>query len=579
MSQPAAGPKNPFSLQLLDEKYALTHGETYRDMCCRLAANLHDSEAHRRRLLDILLGQEFSFAGRIMAAIGSPKAVTPFNCYVSGTIEDSMVEGNGSIYHRLHQAAATMRMGGGIGYDWSTLRPSGDLIRGVMSKTDGPLAFMPVFDATCKATSSAGNRRGAQMGVMRVDHPDIERFITAKHTPGVLSGFNLSVAVTDEFMQAVEHDGSFDLKFDGRIYKTIKARPLWELIMRSAWDYAEPGVLFIDTINRMNNLWYCETIAATNPCGEQPLPPFGACLLGSFLLTSFIRNGGTDQVYFDYDRLREIVGDVVRAVDNVIDQAIFPLPEQEAEAKAKRRMGLGITGFANAVEALGHKYGSDGAQAFVRKVMSIIRDEAYHASALLASEKGAFPMFDAEKYLQGDFIRRLPAHIRKSIEVRGIRNSHLLSIAPTGTMSLVFDNISSGIEPVFAYEGQRIAKMEDGDQLVDVDDFAYANWGVKGKLSKDVTAMEHVEMLAEATFYVDSAVSKTCNVDGSMAWDDFKELYMTAWRLGCKGCTVYNRDGKLAGILMEKPKAETEAEAVSTTMCYIDPETGAKECG
>ena len=390
------GPRLVYSDQLHAEKYRLK-GETFRDGMGRVASALtsHDEHASYHEFRDLLLDMRFMPAGRVQAAMGSPKAVTPYNCYVSGTIPDSFVSRdnpeNSSIMHRAEQAAATMRMGGGIGYDFSTLRPENAMIEKLQSRSSGPLGFMPIYNEVCKATSSAGNRRGAQMGVLRIDHPDAFKYIHAKHNSTALTGFNISLAVTHEFMDALAGGKPFALRFGGKVYQEVNAEEMWEALMRSTWDWAEPGVLFIDTINDWNNLWYCEKIAATNPCGEQPLPPFGACLLGSFNLVKYLRKdlGG---YYFDWDLLQADIPHVVRAMDNVVDRAIYPLVEQEQEAKNKRRMGLGVTAFANAVEAMGMPYGSAGCLAFEDRLLHFITRQCYIASALLAPEKGAFPL-------------------------------------------------------------------------------------------------------------------------------------------------------------------------------------------
>ena len=576
------GPTNPFSERLHAEKYRL-EGETFRDCMNRGASALKDSDEHFQAYRDIALNMRFMPAGRIQAAMGSPKAVTPYNCFVSGTIHDSFTHGEGSIMQRASESASTMRMGGGIGYDFSTLRPSGDLIRGVQALTDGPLAFMPIFDAVCRATSSAGNRRGAQMGVLRIDHPDIFSFISIKHDLTKLTGFNLSVAVTDEFMECLKSGKGFDLVWGGKTYDTVDAAALWEMLMRSTWDYAEPGVLFIDAINRQNNLWYCETIAATNPCGEQPLPPFGACLLGSFNLSKYIipkTSVSPDNSWdFDWALFKQDIPIVVRAMDNVVDRASYPLPEQETEAKNKRRMGLGVTALANAAEALGHPYGSPGFLEFEQRVLTVLRDEAYLASADLAGEKGSFPLYNAELYLQGNFVKGLPAHVQEAIKAKGIRNSHLTSIAPTGTISFCADYVSSGIEPVFEYEGERVVIMPDGQETVKVSDYGVEHFGVKGKLANQVTAQEHVDVLVTAALLVDSAVSKTCNVDGSMPWEDFKGIYEQVWERGGKGCTTFNSDGKRMGILLKAAEAAAESEKPEEGLsCSIDPQTGRKSC-
>lgn len=571
------GPKNPFCEALHAEKYR-SEGENFREAMNRVASALSDNEAHYHAFRDTLLDMRFMPGGRIQAAMGSTKAVTPYNCFVSQTIEDSFTQGHGSIMDCATRAAQTMRMGGGIGYDFSTLRPRGATIRKLNSTSSGPVSFMQIFDAICRCVSSSGHRRGAQMGVMRVDHPDIEEFIHAKRKLGALEGFNISVAVTDEFMEAVWEDRPFNLRYEGQTYRTIQARALWESIMRSAWDWAEPGVLFIDTINRMNNLRYCETIAATNPCGEQPLPPNGACLLGSFnlvkyLVTNVFVDEGNDlgEFLFDYDRLILDIPHVVRAMDNVVDRATYPLYEQEKEAKAKRRMGLGVTGLANALEALGLPYGSAEFVKVQEAILKTIALNAYAASVALSEEKGPFPMFDSQSYLRSSFLQRADFdELREAIRRYGIRNSHLLSIAPTGTISLAADNVSSGIEPVFSYEADRIYIGPDGPQTVRVKDYGVQKLGVYGKRAADVTKDEHLRVLTCAARWVDSAVSKTINLTGAMPWDEFKSIYFEAWQAGVKGCTVFNVDGKRNAVLVSK---DNEGSA-----CRIDMETGRREC-
>ena len=608
------GPNHPHSDQVHAEKYR-GEGESFREAMNRIATGLTDNSKHYDAFRDALLNMRFMPAGRIQAAIGSPKHITPYNCFVSGTIHDSFVHGdeNGenSIMDIAKQAATTMRMGGGIGYDWSTLRPALDLIRGVQSQTDGPIAFMHIYDAICKATSSAGNRRGAQMGVLRVDHPDVLRFIRAKQPSDKLAalwelvealpeewpnrlklvealqetlkltGFNLSVAVTDEFMDCLASGRPFPLKFEGRVYNYVDPAELWETIMRSTWDWAEPGVLFIDTINRMNNLWYCEKIAATNPCGEQPLPPYGACLLGSFNLAKYISRSADGMWRFDWDQYKADIPHVVRAMDNVVDYASYPLPQQEVEAKNKRRMGLGITGLANAAEALGFMYGTQEFMNFESEVLEILRDESYRASMELAREKGSFPLFDADAYCKSEFVKTLPEELQADIRRYGIRNSHLTSIAPTGTISYTADNVSSGLEPVIEYEGQRWMNMKAGKELVDIYDYGVKTFGVYGKLASQVTAQEHVDVLGVAANLVDSAVSKTCNVSPDMPWEDFKNIYVQAYEKGCKGATTFNPGGKRLGIFVAKKRQETaedNPEPVAVEACTFDPETGRRSC-
>lgn len=570
------GPQVPYSEELHAQKYR-GEGESFRDAMNRVANALQDNDDHYHQFREILLDMRFLPAGRVQSAMGSLRRVTPYNCYVSGTVEDSFVEGNGCIMDRAKEAASTMRMGGGIGYDFSTLRPRGDLIRKLNSRSSGPISFMEVFDAICRCVASSGHRRGAQMGVLRVDHPDIEEFIHAKQNQTRLTGFNLSIAVTDEFMRAVESGEGFMLRWNGQDYREVDARALWETIMRSTWDWAEPGVLFIDRINEMNNLWYCEKIAATNPCGEQPLPPFGACLLGSFNLVRYVgRVPVTDEFFFDWDQFRNDIAPVVNAMDNVVDRAIYPLPEQRLEASNKRRMGLGVTGLANAAEALGMRYGDEAFLSFEAQVLRTLRDECYRASALRAQSKGPFPLFNAELYLQGKFVQTLPEDVRELIRTHGIRNSHLTSIAPTGTISLCADNVSSGIEPVFAYSFDRTVIEFGGQRTETVEDYGQRVFGVNGKVSAKVTAQDHVNVLAVAQQFVDSAVSKTCNVGDDVTWEQFKDIYVQAWAAGAKGCTTFRASGKRMGVLVAK--AEDEGEPAKEASCRIDPETGRREC-
>jgi ribonucleoside-diphosphate reductase alpha chain len=586
------GPVLPESDFLHNTKYRGGKTETYERFSHRFAHALSDSAAMYAHVLSIVQTMRFMAAGRVQSWAGSDKIVTPYNCFVSPTIHDSFVDGPNiakwenmdsvSIMDAAKFAAQTMRQGGGIGYDFSTLRPRGALIRGVMSHSGGPIDFMPIFNAVCKATSSAGERRGAQMGVLRCDHPDITEFVTMKANSDFLNGFNVSVAVTDELMEAVARKGSFDLRFNGEVLKTVDAAELWELIMKTTWDWAEPGVLFIDTINRMNNLWYCETIAATNPCGEQPLPPYGACLLGSFAAPKYLIKDLAGY-RFDWDQFIADIPVVVRMMDNVIDKANYPLAQQAVEAKNKRRMGLGITGLANALEAMGFPYGSVGFVTLETKMLNILRDHAYNASIDLAIEKGAFPLFDADKYLESGFAKTLPDEIRERIRKHGIRNSHLLSIAPTGTISFAADNMSSSIEPVFALEAERLVNMPGGQQVMNVKDYGYNFLGVKGKTTANVTLDEHLAVLLVAAAKVDSAVSKTINVDKHVKWDDFKNVYLRAYEGGAKGCTTFNKDGLRMGILVDKDEQSPSDEqapaapAVADT-CTWDPTTGRRSC-
>lgn len=905
------GPTTDFGEQLHAMKYRQP-GETFRDAMNRIATALTDERESYMDFREILLSMRFMPAGRIQAAVGAVRRTTPYNCYVSGIIPDSFVDRNNdqnsSIMHRAEQAAATMRLGGGIGYDFSTLRPNGALIKTLQSTSSGVVPFMKIFDHTGKATSSAGHRRGAQMGVLRVDHPDIPIFVNAKHDQDTLSGFNISVAVTDQFMEHLETGKAFPLVFGGRTYTEIDPTALWETIMQSTWSWGEPGVLFIDQINRMNNLYYCETLAATNPCvtgeteiltkkgwvridsvvgekidvwnghewsevepkitglnqqtmivkfsdgselnctpyhkfiladgsriearylntgdalsknsypvidsgidyegayqqgflsgdgwiekdgnayialygkkkelvtefnsivtkeyqctggysgsdnsqtnirvklgknmlkkdfvpdttwsvksrlewlagladsdgavvyshgrngsksieisckdrsfavkirrmlntlgidsaigpmkdvfwrfaikasdlqklillgfntrrldikmdrevkphvpyvrvvgkcyseivekvycftdyknhsgvfdgvytaqcGEQPLPPFGACLLGSFNLIQYVRQTAGGGYEFDWENFIDDIPVVVEAMDNVIDIAIYPLPEQEAEAKNKRRMGLGYTALANAAETLGFPYGSQEFLKFQEAIGRTLMNESYRASALLASRKGSFPLYDAEKYLKGLYVQGLDPDVLYLIRRYGIRNSHLTSIAPTGTISMAADNVSSGAEPVFSLETQRPVNTPDGQIIATLQDYAFGQFGTLPKLADSVSIQEHLDVLVTAQKYVDSAVSKTCNVSPDMPWDEFKGVYKKAFELGCKGLTTFNPEGKRMTLLKKssapKPVVITSVQqdknedmynlalATAGDACTFDPATGRKSC-
>jgi len=563
--------------------------ETFKEAMTRVADALKDNSEHYDQFRDVLLHQRFLPAGRVQSAMGSPREVTPYNCFVSENITDSMR----GIMKAAEDAAQTMRLGGGIGYDFSTLRPKGAMIKSLDSRSSGPISFMGIFDAICKTISSAGHRRGAQMGVLRVDHPDIEEFIRAKNNSDNLTQFNISVGVTDKFMWAVKKDQDFDLVFDGRVYKTVRAKALWDDILRSTWDWAEPGILFIDRINRKNNLWYVETIRATNPCGEQPLPPNGACLLGSFNLTQYVRIDDQGFWMFDYDQFKHDIPIVVRAMDNVVDRAVYPLVEQAKEARNKRRMGLGLTGVANAIEALGYPYASAGFLATLTQIMKVLRDTAYRTSVSLAVEKGPFPLY-SENYLQSEFALTLPQDLRDDIRKHGIRNSHLLSIAPTGTISLSADNVSSGIEPVFSHYYDRTIQTFEGPKVERVEDYGYRVFGVKGKTADELHVNDHVKVLNLASQYVDSACSKTCNVGSDVTWEEFKDVYMQAFDGGASGCTTFRAAGKRYGILnaassedvAEEPEKQLDMfvdENVKPQVdeggaCYFDPSTGLRSC-
>jgi ribonucleoside-diphosphate reductase alpha chain len=530
-------------------------------------------------------------AGRVLAGAGSGRTVTLFNCFVMGTVADDMT----GIFDNLKEAALTMQQGGGIGHDFSTIRPAGAAVKGVGADASGPVSFMDVWDAMCRTIMSAGSRRGAMMATLRCDHPDIEAFIEAKRDKDRLRNFNLSVLVTDKFMAAVERDEPWDLVFDGKVYRTVSARGLWDRIMASTYAYAEPGVVFIDRINQRNNLWYAETISATNPCGEQPLPPYGACLLGSINLTKLIKAPFTAEARVDEVELDRLTRVAVRFLDNVIDVSNYPLPQQEREAKAKRRIGLGVTGLADALIMCRARYGSAESVALIERWFKAMRRAAYSASCELASEKGSFPLYDRAKFLQGQTVAGLDAELRALINAHGIRNALLTSIAPTGTISLLAENVSSGIEPVFAYTYKRKITKPDGAQNEEVvEDYAHKLFrqlrGNEALPDYFVNAQElspdsHIAVQAAAQKYVDSSISKTVNCPADISFDAFKDVYLNAYTSGCKGCTTWRPNDITGSILsLEEPrKAAAPApklEAVPTPAAEVfAPAAKAKDGG
>jgi ribonucleoside-diphosphate reductase alpha chain len=478
-----------------------------------------------------------------------------------GAIPDDM----GGIFAHLREAALTMQQGGGIGYDFSTLRPRGAPVKGVGADASGPLSFMDVWDAMCRTIMSAGYRRGAMMATLRCDHPDIEAFIEAKREPGRLRMFNLSVLVTDSFMQAVEENAPWQLVFAGTVAKVLPARELWDKIMRATYAYAEPGVIFIDRINRRNNLWYCETITSSNPCGEQPLPPYGACLLGSINLARLVERPLTAEARLDLDRLKALVPDCVRMMDNVVDISQFPLPQQKEEAAQKRRIGLGVTGLADALILCGLRYGSAAAVAAAEEWLGLIEREAYLASAALAAEKGAFPLYDRERYLKGETVAGLDREVRAAIAKDGIRNALLTSVAPTGTISLFADNVSSGIEPVFSFRHTRSVLAPDGTRREEeVSDYAYRLFRrLRGETAplpdyfvdaQGLTPEDHLVMQAAVQKHIDSSISKTINLPAEIAFEHFKDVYAQAYALGCKGCTTYRPNEVTGAVLAARPE-------------------------
>jgi ribonucleoside-diphosphate reductase alpha chain len=536
--------------------------DTWRRVATALAAPEHDPALWSERFYAAMTDFKFLPAGRVVAGAGSSRSVTLFNCFVMGTIPDDM----GGIFAHLREAALTMQQGGGIGYDFSTLRPRGAPVKGVGADASGPLSFMDVWDAMCRTIMSAGYRRGAMMATLRCDHPDIEAFIEAKREPGRLRMFNLSVLVSDALMKAVEENAPWELSFGGTVWKVLPARELWDKIMRATYAYAEPGVIFIDRINRRNNLSYCETITATNPCGEQPLPPYGACLLGSINLASLIERPFTAEARLDIDRLRRLVPECVRMMDNVIDISLFPLAQQHEEAHQKRRIGLGVTGLADALILCGLRYGSAAAVAATESWLGAIQREAYLASAALAAEKGSFPLFDRERYLAGETVIGLDEDVRAEIAQHGIRNALLTSVAPTGTISLFADNVSSGIEPVFSFRHTRSVLMPDGTRREEeVADYAYRMFRrVKGEFAplpeyfvdaQVLSPEDHVVMQATVQKHIDSSISKTINVPAEIPFDRFKDVYLQAYALGCKGCTTYRPNEVTGAVLAVREQA------------------------
>ncbi len=566
-----------------------TIAESWRRIARALArVERKDQALWEDRFFAILKDFEFLPGGRIQAGAGTERNVTLFNCFVMGTIEDSI----GGIFSALEEGAVTMQQGGGIGYDFSTLRPRGTRAKAVGSIASGPVSFMHVWDAMCGTILSTGARRGAMMATLRCDHPDIEEFIAAKQQPAALRRFNLSVQVTDDFMAAVRADREWQLVFPEsafadkgetvlrewpgfagkvpcRVMRSLRARDLWDRILRATYDYAEPGVLFIDRINDLNNLRYCERINATNPCGEIPLPPYGACDLGSINLTRFVSAPFSPRARLEMERLKQTVQVAVRLLDNVIDASRFPLPRQAESAHATRRIGLGITGLADAFLMLGMRYGNDVSLALAGEIMGLVRDTAYRTSISLAEEKGSFRALDRDMYLDASFVRRLPADIRQSIAEKGIRNSHLLAIAPTGTISLLAGNVSSGLEPIFAASYRRKVLDENGTaQELSLTDYAVGLWrlttGSRAGLPPNFVTIDelpvaaHLDMQAALQPFVDNSISKTINVPSGYPFAEFRKIYDLAYDRGLKGCTTF-RPNPITGVVLSGGEESVEA--------------------
>ncbi len=581
--------QDEFSKRIWDMKYRLKRPDgtpvdsSIEDSWSRVARALAAAEAEPEAwtgpFLEALQDFRFMPAGRILAGAGSEREVTLFNCFVMGTIPDKMA----GIFDGLKEAALTLQQGGGIGYDFSSLRPRGAAVQGVGSDASGPVSFMEVWDAMCRTIMSAGYRRGAMMGTLRCDHPDVEEFVDAKAETGRLTNFNMSVLATDAFMEAVDADGPWDLTFGGKTWRTIRARDLWDRIMRSTYAHAEPGVIFIDRINARNNLAYCETIAATNPCGEQPLPPYGACLLGSINLARFVADPFGEEAALDEAAMERTVETAVRMLDNAIDVSRFPLDAQRAEAQAKRRIGLGVTGLADAFLMLRVRYGSARSVDLTERWLARLQRAAYLASTKLAAEKGSFPLFDREAYLEGETIKRLDEDVRQAIAEHGMRNGLVTSIAPTGTISLVAENVSSGVEPVFSFRARRAVLAPDGSREThDVTDYAYRlyreRFGAEAEIppyfvdAQTLAPDDHLAIQAAAQRHIDSSISKTINLPADISFEAFKDVYAKAYAMGCKGCTTY-RPNEVTGAVLSTGAEEAEADRGEARVESLPAET------
>jgi len=579
---------NPLAAEIWRSKYRFNASdgggdETVEQTWSRVAAAVADAEAPkarriwRDRFADALSDFQFLPAGRILAGAGTARSVTLFNCFVMGEVPDDLP----GIFAAVREAAVTMQQGGGVGMDFSTIRPSGAAVKGVGADASGPLSFMDVWDAMCRTILSAGQRRGAMMGCLRIDHPDIEAFIDAKRDPGRLRNFNVSVLVPDSFMQVLESDGEWPLTFAGETYRTVQARELWRRLMQATYDVAEPGVIFIDQVNDRNNLAWCETISASNPCGEQMLPPYGACLLGSINLARLVSTPFDKGAVLDEERLGQLTRTAVRFLDNVIDVSRYPLEAQAAEARAKRRIGLGVTGLADALVFCGARYGEANAEALTQQWLGVIKREAYRASAELAAEKGAFPLYDAA-ILDTPNLKALDEETRDLIARHGLRNGCLTSVAPTGTTSLLAGNVSSGVEPVFAFSYTRKVLQPDGTRREEaVEDYALTVWKrLHGETpppqdvfvtAQTLTPLHHLRMQSAAQAFIDSSISKTVNCPEDISFEDFSEVYVQGWRMGCKGLTTYRPNAVTGSVLTVDPPSAPDDRPRTTPELVLLP--------
>ena len=543
------------------EKYR-DKGQTYGEHAAQMALRMSTDANHQFHLNDIFSNKRFVPAGRVQAAMGAKdREVSAFNCSVSMTIEDDI----NSIMQAVSNAAKILRLGTGIGYNFSHIRPKGDLVKKLQSEASGPISFMKIFEAMAATISSSGHRRGAQMGILNINHPDIEEFVDAKMQKDVFRHFNFSVGVTDLFMNCLRDGKSFPLSFNGEIRKMIDPKYLWDKIIHNAYDSAEPGIIFIDRINQDNNLWYCEKIEATNPCAEQPLPANGLCLLGSFNLTKYIRIKDKDKPVFDFISFIKDIPPVVEAYDNIFDKSTYAIPEHSFEAKNKRRMGLGLMGIANAVEYVtGSTYGSKEFNDLFGRIAKVLKNTAYNASTELARTRGAFSAFVRDKYLDGEFIKTLDTDVQANIRKYGIRNSHLISYAPCGTIAQTVGNISSGVEPIFYHSVTRDVHMQDGKQSITLMDYNVRHYNHYGQTLDQCTIEDHISVASIAQKHCDSSVSKTVNVPETCTYDDYQKIYLDAYKAGSKGITVF-RPTELRGSVITQAPAELKVNFTELT--------------